>query len=292
MARAVAAKLVFLADDYAGYETRRLLGQHGLSVYVEVTDGEGECHRVLFDTGQYGKATLHNAELLGVDLRGIDAIVLSHNHYDHTGGLLDVLRHIGRKVPVIVHPLALRPSFHVKDGKVREVGVPFSKEELESAGANFVLVKSPLEVAPGAYFLGEVEREPGVPIADLPGARTVSDDGELVKHPMLDDTGIAVDVEGVGLVIVSGCGHSGIVNIVNQASKVTGSQPAYVMGGFHLLSLSEENLVDVTRSLRELGVEEVHAGHCTGLRAECTMLKSFGKRFKKLHSGHVVEIKA
>ena len=292
MAKAVAAKLVFLADDYAGYEARRLLGQHGLSVYVEVTDSEGKHHKVLFDTGQYGKAILHNAELLGVDLRGVDAIVLSHNHYDHTGGLLDVLKYVGKKVPVVAHPLTLRPSFHVKDGKVRNVGVPFSREELESAGADFVLVKSPREVVPRVYFLGEVERDPGVPVADLPGARTLSDDGKLVKHPMLDDTGIAVDVEGVGLVIVSGCGHSGIVNIVKQALKAVGSKPAYAMGGFHLLSLREEEIADVISSLKELGVKEVHAGHCTGLRAECMMLRDFGERFKKLHSGYTVEIKA
>jgi len=289
----LAARVTFLADDYAGYEVRGLLGQHGLSVLVEVLDSGGVWHSVLFDVGQYGAGVVHNARLLNVDLSRVEAIVLSHNHYDHTGGLLDVLKSIGRRVPVVGHPWIFKPSIYVRGGRVRlNIGVPYSRGELEAAGADFILLRSPLEVAPGVYYLGEVERvhEDLAPV--LEGNYTVDEDGRLVPHTLPDDTGIAVVVEGYGAIVIGGCSHSGIVNIALQAERVTGVKPRAVMGGFHMVGFSREKIEETIRLFREMGVEEVHTGHCTGLRAEYMMMEAYREKFHKIHAGYRVEFRA
>ncbi|BEP16651.1 7,8-dihydropterin-6-methyl-4-(beta-D-ribofuranosy l)-aminobenzene-5'-phosphate synthase [Pyrofollis japonicus] len=291
MARAVKARLVFLADDYAGYEVRGLLAQHGLSVLVEVVDHSGRVHRVLFDTGQYGEAIVHNARLLGVDLGSVEAIALSHNHYDHTGGLLEVLRAIGRRVPVVAHPDVFKPSIHIRGDRVRlNIGIPYSRRELEDAGADFLLLRTPLEIAPGVYWLGEIERRYPDLAPGLPGAYTVSNDGELAPHPLRDDTGLAIVVENYGAIVIGGCSHSGIANIASYAAKVTGETPRLVTGGFHMVALSQDKIMETIKVFRDLGVEEVHTGHCTGLQAECILAREYGKGFRKIHAGYAIEI--
>lgn len=292
MARAVSARLVFLADDYAGYEVRGLLGQHGLSVYIEVVDSDGVVHRVLFDTGQYADGVIHNARLLGVELNGVKAVALSHNHYDHTGGLLGVLKAIGHRVPVIAHPDVFKPSIYIRGNNIRlNIGIPYTRRELEEAGADFILVRSPMEVAPGVYFLGEIDRVHPELAPVLKGNYTLSSDGELVQHELRDDTGVAIAIEGLGTVAIGGCSHSGIVNIAEQAARVTGMNVFAVMGGFHLVSASRETISRVVEELKKMGVEEVHTGHCTGLVAEYAFLEAFGDRFRKIHSGYTVEFK-
>ncbi len=286
MSKAVKARIVFLADDYAGYESRGLLGQHGLSVFIEVIDKDGKVHRVLFDTGQYADGIIHNANLLGVDLHSIDAIVLSHNHYDHTGGLLGILKNIGKRVPVVAHPDVFKPSIYIARTSVRlNIGVPFRRVELEEAGADFVLVKTPLEVAPGVFFLGEIERK-HPDLAPVLRENYTIVNGVLTRHELRDDTGIVVVVNDVGAIVIGGCSHSGIINIVKTAEKITGEKPYAVMGGFHLLGFTEEEINNIIKLFREEGVEEVHAGHCTGLRAEYLFLKEYREKFAKLHSGH------
>jgi len=287
LSKADKVKIVFLADDYAGYESRGLLGQHGLSVLIEV-EKDGRRTSVLFDTGQYADAIIHNAEILGINLKEISVIALSHNHYDHTGGLYGILKYVGRRIPVVGHPDIFLPSISIEKDRVRmNIGIPQSRRELEEAGAEFLLVKSPMEVAPGVYFLGEVERE-WPELSPLLESNYTIKDGELVRHELKDDTGMAVVVEGLGTVVIGGCSHSGIANIVRQAEKVTGERPFAVMGGFHLISSPDSVINEVIKKLRELGVEEVHAGHCTGLRAEHALLREYGERFRLLHAGHTV----
>ena len=292
MARAISARLVFLADETAGYEARGLLGQHGLSVLVETVDERGRVHRVLFDTGQYGEAVVHNARLLGLDLASVEAIALSHHHYDHTGGLKEVLEAIGKSTPVIGHVDLFKPSIYIRDNNIRlDIGIPYNRGELEALGAKFLLLRSSIEVAPGVYWLGEIPREYPELAPGLPGNYTISDDGELVPHTLRDDTGLAIMVEGYGLIVIGGCSHSGIVNIAAYASKLLNEAPRLVTGGFHMVSMNEEKIREAARALRELGVEEVHTGHCTGLRAECILRETYRDKFNKIHTGYVIEVR-
>lgn len=283
---------MFLADETAGYEVRGLLGQHGFSVLVEAIDSKGRVHRVLFDAGQYGEAVVHNAKILGIDLASIEAIALSHHHYDHTGGLREVLDAVGKKIPVIGHVELFRPSIYARGDNIRlDIGIPYRRNELESLGAKFLLLRNSLEIAPGIYWLGEIPREYPDLAPGLPGNYTINDEGELVPHSLRDDTGLAVSVEGYGLVVIGGCSHSGIVNIVNYASRLLGDTPRLVTGGFHMMSMSEEKIREAGRILQSrLGVEEIHAGHCTGLKAECILREIYREKFNKIHTGYVIEI--
>jgi len=241
----------------------------------------------LLDTAQLADAVVHNARALGVDLGKVEAVVLSHNHYDHTGGTIGILKEIGGRVPVVAHPDVLKPSIYIKGTNVRlDIGAPFTRNELLAVGGIPLLVRSSMEVAPGVYFLGEIKRVHPELVPSLEGNYTITDTGEVVEHPLLDDTGIAVAVEGLGAVVITGCGHSGIVNVVEQASRITGMNVYAVLGGFHLVSASRTLIENTVDNLRRLGVEEVHAGHCTGFVAEYMLMEKFGDRFRRIHSGY------
>ena len=288
--RALKAKLTVVIEDYSGYDVRGLVGQHGLSVLVEVEDGGGRVRRVLFDTGQEGGTLLRNLRILGLGLKGVEAIAVSHRHYDHTGGLIEVLREVSGRVPVIAHPHLFTPSMYVGGGDVSlSIGAPFTRGDVAAAGGELLLVKSPIQVVPGVWWLGEIERV--TDFEEPPKGFYRVEGGEVVPDEIPDDTGLAIDIEGLGLVVISGCSHSGIVNIVEQALRVTGSELYAVMGGLHLVTASRERIERTVGKLRELGAREAWVGHCTGLRAEAAFLEAFKEGFRKIHSGFTLALK-
>lgn len=273
-----------LADDYAGYEVRGLYAQHGLSLLLELYV-DGVRRVVLFDAAQDGYAVIHNAKLMKLDVGGIDAIVLSHSHYDHTGGAPDIVEQVGKKpVPIIAHPDIARPAVHVAKRWIRDVGLPYRLEVLEERGAKLLLLSRPLEIASGVVFLGEVPRyrpELAAPVTNL----YTIEDGKLVPHGVRDDTGLAVDVKGYGVVLVAGCSHSGVVNMVAHAKRILGKSVRAVVGGLHLVSANRDTIERVLEALRGEGVEELYLGHCTGLEAEYLAMERYGDRFARIHTG-------
>ncbi len=283
----VKAEVVILVDDYAGYNVRGLLGQHGLSVLVRVLEKSGWYYTVLFDVGQDIEALLHNSKLLGIDLGGVNVIALSHRHYDHTGGIVGVLKSIGRRVPLVAHPDVLKPAVIINDSRVDlDAGLPCSASELREL-SNLMLVKTPMQLAPSIWWLGEIPRATSYE-KEPKWSYTVDSDGKLVKDPMKDDTAIAVVVEGYGTVVIAGCSHSGIVNIVEYAMKVTGEAPKAVIGGLHLVDASDDVIEKTVNDLQKMGVEEVHVGHCTGLKAEAVLASKYGDKFRKIFSGYKI----
>jgi len=281
--------ITILIDDYAGYEVRGLVGEHGLSVLIEVKH-DSWTDSILFDVGQTGEAVLHNSSRLGIDISRVSTIALSHRHYDHTGGLLKVLQAIGKRVSVVAHPEIFTPQVYVTEKRVSlDLGPPFTKRDVESAGASPVLVRDMLRIAPGIYFLGEISRSPGFE-GEIQGFYSLKN-GRLIPDEMLDDTAIAIDLGKKGLVVVTGCSHSGIVNIVKHAIDKIGKPVFSIIGGLHLVNTNVERIEEVINGLVELGVEEVHVGHCTGLEAECRLKSRFRNKFRKIHSGYKVYYK-
>ncbi len=278
-------RLTVLADDYAGYEVRGLYAQHGLSILLEIRLGNA-VKRILFDCGQDGSAIIRNAELLGLGnvLKSIDMIVLSHSHYDHTGGLLDILSYVRRPILVVAHPDIVKPAIYVDPQGVRDVGLPYPLTRVEEMGAKLLLLREASHLGSGTVFLGEVPRYRKDLVSSIENLYTV-ENGRLVPHPLNDDTGLAIDVEGYGVVLVAGCSHSGIVNMVIHTKKVLGKPVKCVVGGLHLVGADRETVQRVIDALRSEGVEEVYVGHCTGLRAEYMLLESYGERFGKIYVG-------
>jgi len=277
-----------LLEDYAGYETT-FYGQHGISFLIDVTS-ENMRRRILFDAGQSGKPILYNMGKMGLNPREIDTIFLSHCHYDHTGGLVEMLKAVGRKVPVVAHPKIFRRNL-VKEENFKHVGIKETKEETEKYGAEWILDSQPIKLMEGVTTTGEILKEERVDFEKevTLGLYTI-EDGMIIRDEMLDDISLVIRTGG-GLVIVSGCSHAGIVSITKKAKQITGSHEVKaVVGGYHLIDAEDERIEKTVKNLRELEVKKIYTGHCTGLKAECKFFREFGGRFEKLHSGKIIII--
>lgn len=255
------------------------LAEHGLSVLIEVTAGARE-HVVLLDTSMTAKALLHNFEVLGLDGDRVESIFLSHGHIDHTGGLTGFLETYPRPRDLVVHPRAFSPRrFHTPG---REPGAPMVALDEAVLGGYGVTVREARRPATWQsdliLNLGEVERvtpfEKGFPGTE------VEVDGVWSADAFDDDQAVVLRV-AKGLVVISGCAHSGIVNTVKYAQKVTGIEPVHaVLGGFHLTGPVFEPIIDDTvRAMRDIGPDWIVPMHCTGWKAIHAFAEGMGERF-------------
>ncbi len=180
-------RITVLVEDYSGYESP-FLAQHGVSFLVE-KGGK----RILFDTGQSAEPVLHNMGLLGIEPESIDYVFLSHCHYDHTGGLLGILKAIGKRIPVIAHPEIFRKHFVTKP-YLRSVGMPFRREEIEEL-AELYLTPDSIEITEGLYSTGEIRKREDFERANI-GVYTVKD-GRIVEDELLDDMSLVAKTSEV-----------------------------------------------------------------------------------------------
>ena len=243
-----------------------LIAEHGFSALVEVYGDSKQ--RILFDTGVSETGMIYNADRLGVDLSAIDAIVLSHGHKDHFAGLVPALRRVKHEIPLIVHPDVFLKRFLIfPNGEKIEFPV-LSEDELSSNGAHVKRTREPYVMSDSILATGEIPRltyfEKGFPIhyAEI--------NGELKPDPLIkDDQALIVNVEGKGVVVITGCGHAGIINTINYAKKLTGIDSVYaVIGGFHLSGkIFEETIEPTVQELQKINPTYIVPSHCTGWRA-------------------------
>ncbi|PVX27611.1 MAG: MBL fold metallo-hydrolase, partial [Candidatus Bathyarchaeum sp.] len=192
-------RITVLIEDSNSSTKPKLKSKHGLSFYVQAKIGD-EKAAVLLDVGPSSDALLSNVDALGVNLEDIDAVALSHGHYDHTGGLLEALKHIRKRVPVIGHPTLFDPKLSLMP-HLRLIGAPVKLSDVESAGGVPILVKGPVKIADGITTIGEVPRT--TEFESVRGFWTVHK-GSFVDDMMIDDQSLVMDVEGKGLVVVAG----------------------------------------------------------------------------------------
>jgi len=261
-----------------------LLAEHGLAYWIECGG-----QRVLFDTGQ-GGAIANNAYRLAVPLYDVDAVVLSHGHYDHTGGLAHVLRD-NRSVRLYAHPAALEPKFaRNKDGTSREIGMPYLCEQpLRKRKEQWVKTESPTEILKGLCVTGPVPR--GTEFEDT-GGPFFLDAACQRPDPLADDQSLFFESAG-GTVVLLGCAHAGVVNTLQYIRQLTGSRPvAFLIGGMHLVGASEERLGRTIEAFRALDVGRIAPAHCTGMPATVALWNAFAKRCVLCHVGTQFEFHA
>jgi len=275
------ARITVLVEDSTARED--LAAEHGFAAWVETGRG-----RVLFDTGQ-GGALLPNAAALGVDLSLADAVVISHGHYDHTGALMPALDRCGG-VRLFVHPDALEEKYSVAGGTVRRIGIGgVTEEDLRSHPAveELVLTAEGREVVPGVFTTGQVPR-----VSDFEdtGGPFFLDPGGREPDVLADDVSLYIETAH-GLVVVLGCAHAGVVNILRHVLELSGRRDFHaVFGGMHLGSASDERLRATLDFFRKLGVDRVGPCHCTGERAVAAFRREFPDSFFDCHPGSVVEV--
>ncbi len=249
-----------------------LRAEFGFSVLVRIKK-DNQIFPILFDAGVGYEALLFNARTLNIDLTDTQAIVLSHGHPDHTAAIVKTACTIKRKnLPIIVHPEALiKRAFQLGTTEPRPFPFFLDEKEIQECGAKMEITKGVTSLAAEtAYVTGQIPRvnefEKGMP----PNTHYQIRDGKFVHDPnVFDDQGLVINVKDKGLIIVSGCAHSGIINTVKYAQQITGVDQIYaIVGGFHLTGNFFEPIIDQTVGvLKEIKPDFIVPAHCTGLRA-------------------------
>lgn len=280
-------RLVVVIDDSVKTEAeskRRLIAKHGLSFIVEAKSGDVEVC-VLMDTGPSAEALLSNVDVIGVNLRKIDAIMLSHGHYDHTNGLIGVLQSTGKRVPVLAHPKAFNPKFEVKP-KLRFIGSAFAWSTVENAGGVPLLASNSVKIADSITTTGEIPRTTTYEKTDK--FLTV-EGGRFKEDSMMDDQALVINLKNKGLVVITGCAHAGVVNTVRYAQKITKTKKVYaVLGGFHLINAGDKRIQATVVDLAKFSPEFLGPCHCTGEKATRKLKKAFGSKCIPLKTGDVL----
>jgi len=256
------------------------VAEHGLSFLVSVAQGDTR-RTILFDTGSTVGGLVHNLHVLDVDPAEIETIVLSHGHFDHTTGLNGLPKRLQPLPPLVVHP-----DFWLK----RRVALPgrepyelptTSEEKVRAAGFQVIERREPSSLLDSSLLVtGEIERttefEQGLAV------HQALRDGEWQPDPLIyDDQALVANVRGKGLVVITGCGHAGVINTVRYARKLTGVDQVYaVVGGFHLAPPAfEPNIWPTVEALAEFGPQVVVPAHCTGWRATHALAAAFPDAF-------------
>ena len=258
-------------------------GEHGLAFLIE-----SEGNRVLFDTGQSGTVLLHNLETLSVNSMKIDAVAISHNHYDHTGGLLGLLEKVRPGIPLFANLDLFRERYSRWEGKLHKKNTLQREQDL-TARLTLELSQTPQEIIPKLWTTGEiVERlEPEGRSAH----HFIREGEDLVPDPYKDDLALVLEM-GEGILLLCGCCHAGLLNTLTHVQRIFGEPIVGIAGGLHLTGVSDDELQHVVDVLSSMpGLKCIYPNHCTGEVAYITLTQRLGAQVvRPCPAGTVLEI--
>lgn len=257
-----AVKVTVLSTMLAGNRDGGI-GEWGFAALLEV-DGQ----RLLIDTGERPETVLRNASELGIDLSDVTDLVLTHNHSDHTAGLLSLRRELARKNPRALSRVHVAKGIFFSrpgPGGAEGNGLLPIKAQYEASGGVFIEHEGPAQLLPAVWFTGPVPR--AYPERNWSVTGRVRTPGGVVEDTVPEDASVVVDTTE-GLILISGCGHAGIINTIEYSRKIVRAAPLVAaVGGFHLFAATDANIEWTAGKLREFGLQHLLGAHCTGIEA-------------------------
>lgn len=247
-------RLTWVVDDVAPAPLR---AEHGYALWIESAAGQ-----VLFDTGGSGETLIHNLELLDLDPQKLDAVILSHAHDDHTGGLPMLAPRLSPGTPVFAHPTLFRARYSRKSGTPQTRGIPVTRTSLD-AHVSFRFNRDPIEVLSGVWTTGEIAPRPE------PEGRSrwhfIERAGAFVADPYEDDLSVVLEVAPDRLVLICGCCHAGLLNTLATVRRHWSGEIAAIVGGVHLAHAPEAVVARTVDVLSRMpGLQYLWLGHCSG----------------------------
>ena len=271
-------KIRLLSENYA--RRREMLAEHGLSIWIEEDN-----KNILFDTGQSDMFS-HNAKQVGIDISKADILVLSHGHYDHTGGVPAFCR-LNHHAPVYIHPGAFQKRYYGQGKPGRNIGIPWLKQEsgeTDILSGRFVINKGPVNIDDSIVIAGEIPSI--VPFEDVPLNFYIEDRNGNISRDMIVDEQMLLVKGSAGVYIFVGCSHAGIINCIKLAQKLFPNEKiAAVIGGMHLEGVADIRIQMTIQHFLDLDIQTVIPLHCTGLLSICEMKRFLKDRCKMLTVG-------
>lgn len=256
--------------------------EHGLSYFIE-TETSGNRSAFMFDYGVDGSGVLNNMRILDIDFGRLDALALSHGHFDHWGGLTQILDQnvcfMQRNLPLYVGREAFAHRYTMRlPGVLTDIG-NLDRHRIEATEkVTIVEIDKPTEIAPGAYLSGSIERT--TDYEHIPRHLLIERDGEIHHDQFEGELAIAFLVKEKGLVVLSGCAHTGIVNTIRHCQKLTGVDRLHaVIGGFHLIESSWDAIESTIADLKAMSPDYIAPTHCTGFEATYRFRQEMPKEF-------------
>ncbi|MDA8306369.1 MAG: MBL fold metallo-hydrolase [Deltaproteobacteria bacterium] len=266
----------------AATAAKSMHAEHGLSYYME-TAANGKTSGCMFDFGQNASGVSNNINLLEIDFGKVDAFALSHGHFDHFMAAIDILKpakpSIAAGTPFYVGEECFSRRYLLRPGDTKPMDLgQLRKEDIEALGLKVVEVAEPVEIIPGAYLTGSIDRV--TPYEKVPPVLLIERGEKPEPDDFRGEQAIFFNVKGKGLVVLSGCAHAGIVNTVRQAQKVSGMEKVHaVMGGFHLINAKPEIIKKTVDDIKAMKPDCVVPTHCTGFEAIEAFLREMPDQF-------------
>jgi len=261
----------------------KLLAEHGISILIKIQQGDKNEY-FLLDTGQKASTLLYNLDVMNIDISKlkISAIILSHGHYDHTGGLKGLLEKSKNRIPIVGHPDVFTQRISYVGG-FRTISCPYSKEEIRVAGGDLLLTKDSVKINEYLETTGTVPR--GNKFEKNPFFRKISNNS-WKNDEVDDDLSVIINIDKDSFFLLCGCCHAGLINTIERAKALTGKTKCYgIMGGLHLVGASQERIDFTISELRKWNPEVIIPLHCSGREAMCQLKANFPEKTKLLSCG-------